>query len=909
MKNNTIHPFYKALHQIFNTILIVGFIFQALIFSIEINDHEITLPRFVLSKIENFLSENNLSYEADSIKLKLTGEVNCEKLRLKYGQFLEPILTCDNLSLNLSFFSLIFGRFNPEEIVIKNATLFCPPSLTPTGLNEPLIKNFFGAISLGRKYIQLQQLDFDFQNISIIADGAWSKKSSNIHPFHSKIHKPLDALILDYLSFAQTLINMKDKFSIFHKPVLTLHIAETENNRILLDIQMNASKCEMDLIQLNSINIQSKLEYINQTFNFIKPLELSAQNINWNNSVLANALNIQAVAQLSQGNLLPTIKDLKASLNHVSYQNAIFDSIEINCNLSNQPLIPGHIAAVYNNNWLFARGDFNLETKIAEGNFKGNASLNEITTLASQFIKQNILEDKIDGNIHWIGNIKAVINDTLKIENTEFIASSQDLSFNNINADKLYAEIHFNPELLNIKYLNANFGNNHAKGSIYHNFKTQAYRYLLAGSIKPEFLNPYLGVWWQELLDHFTFSTTTPFANFDIQGNLSTPDKWLVYGELLGKNFIYDSVPIHELILRINSSERILELMDLDLNSNTGKLQAYTKFEYGEIPNQNQIIYTFAKGDSSLALDELDKIIGLAEIHNIIKDFYSTTPPHISVTGSIYEKNPEQTKINILFTQNNPIFYYQIPFNRMDFTVDYTPKFININNINVEFAEGIGEGHLQIVSKNPGTPPELSADIHLIGVKQELAVNHLQKLWLPNQNIVKANNYGGLLTLDLNATGILGNWNSFIGSGNASITQANLGKINLFGILSQILSFTPLGLGSFNLTDATSDFYIQQNVIHFPNIHIFGSTGSIDAKGNFYLDNQELAFMIDISPVNKKGIPILSQVMLIFAPITQSFQMKLGGTLQNPKWETLLTPLGLGKVKGPELPQKIDVAK
>lgn len=898
---------YTGLHKIINGILIVGIFFQALIFFIEFNDYEITVPRFLLIKIGNFLSEKKLSYEASSIKLKLTGEINFENLRINYDHFNEPIITCDHLAFDLSFFSLIFGRLNPEEILIRNGSLFCPPSITPTGLNEALIKNFFGAISCGRRYIQINQLDFDFQNISVIAEGAWSKK----HRSTNSIKNPNGAIktdILDYLSIAKILIEMKDKLSVLNKPVLVVHITENETGTVLFDLKMNASGFEIESLKLGSINIRSKLQYIHQKISVAKELEIFAQNIIWNNyNISANQGYAQIIMDLNGIEKLPSINDVKISLNNVLKENKTFDSIEINCNLHDKKLIPGNISGVHNNNWFYAQGNIDSESKLTTSFIKGNSSLKEIETIASTFIKEDIPKNDVNGSLYWTGTLNGYLNQKLDVEQGDFIITSQGLTFNNLLADRLYAEVSFDSEKLDIKYINADRGNNHAKGSIYHNFKTHDYRYLLAGAIAPELLDPYLGSWWQNLTKKFKFSTPMPFGNLDIHGNLFTPNEWVVYGEILGNNFIYQEIPIHELSLRINSNQNELELIDFDMNSIEGKLETYTKFQYGKLPNDAEgILYTQVNGSSTLPLNELDKIIALPEVHEIIQDFSSPIAPQLTVKGKIYEITKDKTNVKINFTKNAPIVYHKVPFSHMNFEVNYTSQETLVNNINVGFAEGIGEGKLKITPKN--NQSEITADLHFLGVKQELAVDYLQKLWLPDQ-AVKANNYGGLLSLDLEATGTLGNWSSFMGSGNISITQANLARINLFGILSQILSLTPFGIGSFHLTDATSNFFIQKNVIHFPNIHIFGSTASIDAKGNFYLETQQLAFVLDISPLNKKGIPIISQAMLVLAPITQSFQMNLGGTLQNPKWETILTPLGLGKKKGPELPMKIDVAK
>ena len=48
----------------------------------------------------------------------------------------------------------------------------------------------------------------------------------------------------------------------------------------------------------------------------------------------------------------------------------------------------------------------------------------------------------------------------------------------------------------------------------------------------------------------------------------------------------------------------------------------------------------------------------------------------------------------------------------------------------------------------------------------------------------------------------------------------------------------------------------------------------------------------------KMQFPILSQAKMLLAPIIQSFQVKISGTPEKPKWDLKLTPLGLFKKKG-----------
>lgn len=892
---------YKSLHSFINVALGIAIILQSLIFIIEYNDYKIKVPEFFLTKIRSLLLEKQISFDANNINLKLTGEVYFEDLTINYAHFSEPLITCDHLKCNLSLISLLFGKLNPEELLIRNATFLLPASLSQTGLNEPFIKNFFGAISFGRRHTRIEQFDFDYQNLAIIAEGSWS----NRHRFSNSY----DIDISDYLSLSSTLLKIKDQLSSLDRPVMTIRIGENQKGGLLFDLNMAASGFSIDKITLGPLHLKSELSYQNQTVSINSPLQVSIENINWDNKTLL-AKSAQAALTIDPKAIttdpLSLIKTLKLSLNKIITHNLNIDSAEINCDLTNKQIVPSSISALHKNNWISIQGNVDTEKKSILGSIKGSSKLSEIKAVAAQFINQDISEHNFSGRIDWQGQFAASQNNGFHLDQSKLVVTSKELNYNDLKVDRVYAEINLNANELNIPYINIEGGENYAKGSIFHNFKTKDYRYLLTGAIIPESLNSCLGDWWQDLISKFQFSAPMPFGNMDVQGNLSDTSKWVVFGEVQANNFIYSGIPIKELSLRVNSNEKELELIDLYTNTINGNLNAYTRFEYTKTPPYKDITYTFVHGTSSLALNELDVIIGVPAIHNVLSEFSPESAPNLIVKGEIYNNNKTDTNIDIQLATDNPISYHKVPFENLNFIANYNPSKTLINNITGGFAKGQGSGSLIITPTENSAKPSIQADLHFTSVNQEMAVSFLQPLWeQPNQKAKKANNYGGLINLDMQTTGTLGNWNSFIGSGKISITQATLGKIHLLWILSEILSpLMPFGMGSLHLTDATSDFQISNGAINFPNINIFGGTASIDGEGNFYLGSQNLDFIMDISPINKNGIPIISQAMLVFTPITQSFQMHLTGTLYDPKWETMLTPLGLFKKKGPGLPPK-----
>ncbi len=893
--------FYNGFHSFINFILGTAIILQILIFVVESNDYKIQIPEFLLTTTRNLLLEKQISFEAKDITLKLTGEVYLEDLKINYAHFTEPLITCDHLKCHLNLISLMFGKLQPEKLLIKNATFFLPSSLAPSGLHEPFVKNFFGAINFGKRYTQIEQLNFNCQNLSVTAEGSWSNRQ---YPFNFQ-----DIDISDYLPLSTTLSNIKTQLSSLEEPILTIHIKENEKKLVIFDSSIAASRLSMNTINLGRFHINSELIYQHPKIVLNKPLEIYAENINWKNNTLL-AKSAQS-ALIIDPNIIITnpqsaLKNLRLSLNEITTHNLDIDSAEITCDLTNHLIIPLSISALHHNNWVSITGNFNSEQLSMHGFTKGSSNLNELKSIVAQFINQTISEQELSGRINWRGQFEVSQNNGLHIDKSKLAITSQELNYNNIKANEVYAEINLNSNELNIPYISIEGGENYAKGSIFQDFKTGDYRYLLTGAIIPESLNSCLGNWWKELISKFEFSSPMPFGNMDVRGNLSDTTKWIVFGEIQANNFIYSDIPIKELSLRINSNEKELELIDLHVNSINGNLDAYTRFEYSTIPPHKEIIYTFVNGSSSLALNELDTIIGVPSIHNVLSEFSSESTPLLNINGEIYNNNKADTQINIQCTTNNPISYHNIPFENLAFTSQYTPTKILINNITAGFAKGQASGSLTITPTQNPTKPTINTNIHLASVNQEMAVNFLQPLWKqPEQKNKKANNYGGLINLDLETAGTLGDWNSFTGSGKISITQATLGKIHLLWILSEILSpLMPLGLGSLHLTDANSDFLIRDGTIHFPNINIYGSTVSIDGEGNFYLGSQKLDFILDISPMNKNGIPIISQALLVLTPITQSFQMHLGGTLYEPLWETTLTPLGLFKKKGPGLPSK-----
>jgi hypothetical protein len=129
---------------------------------------------------------------------------------------------------------------------------------------------------------------------------------------------------------------------------------------------------------------------------------------------------------------------------------------------------------------------------------------------------------------------------------------------------------------------------------------------------------------------------------------------------------------------------------------------------------------------------------------------------------------------------------------------------------------------------------------------------------------------------------------SFTGSGNTSLSGAELIKIHLLGLLSPL--FPPASL---RFTDAQAEFTIKQNNLSFPEVNVTGANSTIRAKGDYWLDKKTLEFNAKVYPFGEtKFLPgeVLDKFL---TPVSNLTEVKLTGTLDQPKWVFAYGPTSL----------------
>ncbi len=134
---------------------------------------------------------------------------------------------------------------------------------------------------------------------------------------------------------------------------------------------------------------------------------------------------------------------------------------------------------------------------------------------------------------------------------------------------------------------------------------------------------------------------------------------------------------------------------------------------------------------------------------------------------------------------------------------------------------------------------------------------------------------------------------SLTGEGRVRIRKGEVFQIPLFGGLSQLLGRIYPGLGFAVQTDARADFEILERMVRSDDIRIEGSVLSLRGEGRYHLDD-ELDFKVQVQPL-RRGF-LVDALRLVTYPVSRLLQLRLEGTLSEPRWVVDTLPRDLWRV-------------
>jgi len=151
---------------------------------------------------------------------------------------------------------------------------------------------------------------------------------------------------------------------------------------------------------------------------------------------------------------------------------------------------------------------------------------------------------------------------------------------------------------------------------------------------------------------------------------------------------------------------------------------------------------------------------------------------------------------------------------------------------------------------------------------------------------------GGLVDLSFNAEGPVTDPLQFVGTGNFTLSEVEIGSINLLGgIRSKLGAFNlPLPSDALNFNRLEAPFYIDQQFIRFDQIRLTGPLSLIDANGEMDLAKKDVNLFAKLKLAGNLKIPLIKQIVNFADPLSKLSSIKISGPWSDPYWQIHIAP-------------------
>jgi hypothetical protein len=437
-------------------------------------------------------------------------------------------------------------------------------------------------------------------------------------------------------------------------------------------------------------------------------------------------------------------------------------------------------------------------------------------------------------------------------------------------------------------------GDNRCFGSYEQNFKTQEFRYLLSGRLRPLEISPWFaGEWWTNIFKPFGFPDQPPDAVIDVRGRYARNAPFYVFGYAEVRGAVIKGVPFDttKVLLYVDS----WQCHGIDIRVARGKGTAQGSFKLSNDPDRGGL-WSALDIDAQAMLDPvpLGRLLppdGAAAL----SAFSFDKPPAIALSGHFdgpAAPDPRHKALHMEVRSGSGLRIHGVAFERASFDVDIRDDTVDVGEVDAGFAGGTVTGSAQVTGD--GAQKRLRFKAGLAGASLGQAAEAAEGYVVSGKpgsstaldTFAKAKS-GVRLDLNAAAEGQPGDLASFAGDGDLQVQGSSLGELELLGGLSKVLKFPEL-----RFTQAKAQFKIQNASLDFPDLSVVGANSMIRAKGTYAIDRRLLDFSANIYPFMESK-SLLQLFNALSAPISAVLRVRLTGSIDKPAWRLAYSPLNL----------------
>lgn len=440
----------------------------------------------------------------------------------------------------------------------------------------------------------------------------------------------------------------------------------------------------------------------------------------------------------------------------------------------------------------------------------------------------------------------------------------------------------------------------HAEGYYLQDLQTNDYRIVAEGRVYPHRLDSLLPSFYRDLWVDIDPGQDPVAGDVDVISRWGAPElsHSLVYarGEALG----YLGIPIETLELHLWQATGFVDLMTLNLQSADGPLKGSVGITFPPAAAPETPRLRLLNLNTAVPLADLAAVFG-NDVKRVEEDVVFSRAPEINIQGLV-TLLPDKSARKDLFVDvhaDAPWTLRGIEFDRLLAKLHLEGSTIHLD----PFVASAGDGRWELI----GTFSDPTAESQKI--RLETAMRHVpystfrQILQLADrgekEKEEEEEKAGWVdLTLSLHCDG--DPWATMGGEGTIHIQEANFGRVNLFGGLSRAFSSVGLNLASFQLDQLSSTLQLKPNRLELPDLVVRGPSLRLDTPGSLGLPSTTLDFRSKVFFLNTENPTLRGLFGEFLRPFAHVFELRVGGTLEEPTWNLVNSPLNLFRSTKPE---------
>jgi len=881
LRHTAIHALNVALYLFMAALALLA---GLLIFLLSRDD--VPVPDFLLRRLEARLAQAGVEATFSRARLDIHGGVLINDLRLEPRRFGEPVLEARMVFLNFDELFLAAGMIELREARIEDVTVYCPSALSPSGERLPLLRIAGASLERAGRAWKLHGLLAETGPLHVAVHGTITPPTAR-----DPVRAPLQpgALLDAFARTAPQVARALEPLKEWTEPRADIAFEVARSGEITVAIEASAAGWERPGVAVaEEIALATRLTYAGTR---LAPFDVQVRAARISRP---DGLALEAPAALVHWEALDDFKrplpaTVTAAAARVVHPKATVLAPTATVATEAYPVLEGTLAFRLAGESLEVRARGDAATRAAGIELRGRFGRDWLAE-ASRVLGRDVtyyaaIEQAPD---LWV---RATLGEGGRWTRAEFRGLSGPITARGVALDR--ARIHgtADPAGVALDHLEISRGEEGGRGTYSDTFATREHRLLLRGAMRPRLISPWFSGWWDRFWADFTFDGPPPEFDIDVTGNWNIPGSDVVHGRGRVRQGAMRGIRYDELDTRFFVRMNYYDLYQASVVRPEGRVDGEVQLHFR--PPQRDAVRTSFAFESTADLVELARIFGKGG-ENLLASYRYTVPPRATVRGVVANDAGRFDTVLDIGIESPEEFRYE------DFPVSSISTDVKIHNTRVDITRlvaGYAEGTLRATAvADAGI---LTVDASLADASYDDATRIFNEFLdrrsppPPEERDpagLSAQRPGGRLSLGVAARGPITTFDAYEGQGSLRITEANLGSVRIFGLLSDLLGSISPKLGSLRFNEANSGFRIQRERVSFPDLKITGRTAALETEGTYYINSRNLDFRARLYPLGESGGAITQLFDFVLGPVSYLLEMRLTGTLRKPAWSLSRMP-------------------